>query len=360
MSERIKVGVVGPGALGSAAIREIQKMAGLELVSVLAFSESKNGADAGILSGIDPIGVRVTNDFDGFLQSSARTVIYTARDYGNFSSDEQILALLKAGKNVITPLPYMFVRARGDEVADLFEAAGKEGGATLFGSGITPGFFNERLLPLLSTVTNDVTHLHMQEMFNVEDLANNIEMLKLFGFGSSREAAEANVAMAMLAENYLVQPLRYLTARLGLKIDRIERTNQLAEAPEDISTAAMTIPRGSVGSVSYAWTAFVDGKPFYTIEVFWYLGKRMRPKIATADDFWTLTIEGRPSLRVLIESKASIAQNLKMIPGDPTPPGYYMSVVAMLQAVPLVTSAAPGLLLPAMPEVHWTPAAASA
>lgn len=355
MKKPYRVAVAGPGGLGASTIREIQRLPEMELAAVLAFTPSKNGKDAGELAGIGPVGVSATTDFATFLKSDAQCVIYTARDLGNWNSDEQILALLEAGKNVITPLPYHYLKARGEDVEARFLTAAKKGGATLHGSGITPGFYNERLVLLLTGLTNDVTQIRFQEFFNAEPLAGALETLQLFGFGGSLEQAEANPFAAMMAENYLKQPILFAADKLGIEIERIERKPQHRVTSRAITTPATTIAPGTVALVSYAWTAYVKGKPFYTTEVYWYLGAAMRPETAKGDDFWTLEIEGRPSLRVSVESKASFAEDLYIRPDEPTPPGYLSTVVAMLQAVPVVVAAAPGLLSPALPQFHWKP-----
>ena len=353
MRQPYRIAVAGPGGLGASAIREVLRMPEYKLVSVLAYSPNKDGVDVGTLVGIEPIGLKATTRLDDLLKSDAEAVIYTARDFGDWRSDNEILALLEAGKNVITPLPYHYLRARGEDVEARFTAAAKKGGATLHGSGITPGFFNERVALLMTGLTNDVTSIRFQEFFNAAPLAGALQTLQLFGFGLSKEDAEKNLAPAMMAENYLKQPIQYAADRLGVKIDRIERRPQLEVAPQDIETPATVIKKGTVGTVSYAWTAYVDNKPWYTTEVYWYLGDVMRPKTAKGDDFWTIAIEGRPSLEVTVAAQASFAKQLAIDPKEPTPAGYIMTIVALLQAVPTVVNAAPGLLLPALPEVHW-------
>jgi 4-hydroxy-tetrahydrodipicolinate reductase len=226
---------------------------------------------------------------------------------------------------------------------------------TLHGSGITPGFFNERLVVLATGLTNGVECIKFQEFFNAEPLGGAIETLQMFGFGSPKEKAEQNQMIAMLAENYLRQPIQFVADQLGVKLDRIERVAQMQTAPTAIKTPAMTIEAGTVGTVSYAWHAYSQGRLFYTTEVYWYLGDVMRPAAATGNDFWTIEIEGRPSLRITVASLASYRDNLYIKPDEPTPPGYIMTVVAMVQAIPAVVAAAPGLLLPALPQVHWRP-----
>lgn len=355
MSKPYRIAIVGPGGVGSLAIREILRLPEYELVGVYAFSDSKKGVDAGELAGVATVGIEATTDFDDFLAIDSDAVLYTARDFGDWRSDTQILSLLEAGKNVITPLPYHYLKSRGEEFEARFQEAAQKGSATLHGSGITPGFYNERLALLLTGVSNDVTRIRFREFFNAEPLAGAIETLKLFGFGSPKEVAESNVAVAMMAENYLRQPIQYVADKLGIEIDKIERTSQMKVAPQAIETPAMTIEEGTVGLVSYAWTGYSKGKPFYTTEVYWYLGDVMRPEDAPCNDFWTIDIEGRPSMHVTIASQGSYEKDLEFLPDEPSPAGYIMTVVAMLQSVPAVIAAEPGLLQPEMPQFHWKP-----
>ena len=104
MSKPYRVAVAGLGGLGACAIREILRLPEMELAAVLAYSPQKHGKDAGELVGVGTTGVRATTDFAEFLNSDAQCVIYTARYHGDWRSDEQILALLEAGKSVITRL----------------------------------------------------------------------------------------------------------------------------------------------------------------------------------------------------------------------------------------------------------------
>lgn len=355
MRKPYRVAVAGPGGLGMPAIREVLRLPEMQLAGVLAYAPEKNGVDAGELAGVGPVGIKATTDFDAFLKLDAEAVIFTGRDFGDWRSDGQILALLEAGKNVVTPLPYHYLKARGAEVEARFRTAAEKGGATLFGSGITPGFFNERLAMLLTGLTNDVTHIKFQEFFNAEPLAGALQTLQMFGFGAPKEVAEQNQMVAMLAENYLKEPILFAADKLGIKLDRIERKPQLKTTDKLIKTPAMDIQPGTVGCVSYAWTAYSNGKPFYTTEVYWFLGDGMRPEGCVGNDFWTVEIEGRPSLKVTVASQASFAENLYMRPDEPSPPGYTLTVVTMVQAIPALIAAPPGLMQPDMPQFHWKP-----
>jgi 4-hydroxy-tetrahydrodipicolinate reductase len=324
-------------------------------VAVLAYSPAKDGMDAGVLAGVGEIGVKATTDLDRFLDNDIECVLHTGRDFGDWRTDDEILRMLERGINVITMLPYHFLRSRGAEVEERFRAAAIKGRATLHGTGITPGFFNERMAILATGLSNDVKHVRFAEYFNIEPLAGALEMLQLFGFGAPREQVEKNDAAAMLAENYLRQPILFAADRLGVKLERIERRSRLVESPVSIQAPVMTIEAGTIGMVSYSWTGYADGKPFYTTEVYWYLGEVMRPPECPVNDFWTIEIEGRPSLRITVAGQASYEDDIYIRSDEPAPPGYIMTVVAMVQAVPAVIAAEPGLMLPALPQFHWKP-----
>jgi hypothetical protein len=70
-----------------------------------------------------------------------------------------------------------------------------------------------------------------------------------------------------------------------------------------------------------------------------------------AGDFYEVEIEGRPSsLRMRMALRASLAQDLDFWPGDPTPQAWYATATPMVQAIPAVMRAEPGLMLPEVPR----------
>jgi 4-hydroxy-tetrahydrodipicolinate reductase len=109
MAKKTKVGVWGPGGIGGCAIRELARIPEIDLVGVLAYSEHKDGVDAGALVGIGDIGIKATTDVSRFLATKPDCVFYAARDFTNFNTDPDIVMLLEAGVNVITALPYHFM-----------------------------------------------------------------------------------------------------------------------------------------------------------------------------------------------------------------------------------------------------------
>lgn len=97
-----RVAVWGPGSVGTAAIRELILLPETCLVAVFAYSKAKIGVDAGVLVGMQPIGVLTTGDTAVFLSAKPECVVYAARDFGDTRGEDDIAMLLEAGVNVIS------------------------------------------------------------------------------------------------------------------------------------------------------------------------------------------------------------------------------------------------------------------
>lgn len=356
MREPFRVGVWGPGTMGQCAIRETMRLPETDLVGVLAYNPSKHGVDVGTMLGQEQFGVRVTTDVEEFLQTKPEVVLHTAQYYPDAPPDDDLAMLLEAGINVITALPYQYPNARGDASMKRLLGAGKRGGATLFGTGINPGFVYERLAAATTGLSNDIQSIRLDEFFNCQHLNTGTGILDIFGFGSTAEEIAANPVAATISSDFLPMGMHYLADRLGMPIERMECTAHHGSVDHDVVLPGVTTAKaGTISTVSYRWTGYASGKPMYVIQVHWYLHESLRPETARGDDYWLLQIEGRPSTRLGLEIMGSVEKELPMLAGNPTPSGYFATVITMLQAIPMVIEAEPGWLVPDMPQVHWKP-----
>ena len=69
------------------------------------------------------------------------------------------------------------------------EAACRAGGATLYASGIEPGFAGDQLVLRLATLTPRIRAVRTQEIFTYADYPVAFTMFEVFGFGKPPEAA---------------------------------------------------------------------------------------------------------------------------------------------------------------------------
>jgi hypothetical protein len=343
MRDPYRISVWGPGGLGAPTIREVLALPELELAAVYAYSETKIGEDAGHVVGVEPCSVKITGDRETFMNTRADCVIYIARDYGDYRSDPDIIELLERGFNVITPLPYHYPKLRGQAVVEALDSACQKGKSVLYATGINPGFMFERLAMTATGMVNDVKHIKFEEYFDCVT-QESVEMLELFGMGATLEAAEQNETVALLAENYLKQEFYAAGDMVGMPIDRVVRTSHHQVAREDMNDLLLPIRKGRVALISYKWVAYSGEHALYSTQIYWYITERMRPDDVPTQDFYRVTVEGRPSMRLSIELQASIENNQRLFPRFPTEPAYYGTVIPLIQAIPAVCEARPGIM----------------
>ena len=131
------------GGVGSIAIDAIAGRPDLDLVGVWVHSADKVGQDAGVLAGIDPVGVTATNDADALIALRPDCVVYAAsgpdRDAG---AVPDYLKLLDSGINVVSTSSTSLVYPPAyfsPEWREQMETAAKAGNASFYASGIFPG-----------------------------------------------------------------------------------------------------------------------------------------------------------------------------------------------------------------------------
>src|SRR5215212_8481793 len=123
------------GGVGQLAIRAIARRPDLELVGVWVHSVEKVGADAGVLAGIEPLGVPATNDADALLALRPDCVCYSASGESLDAGVVPDMArMLEAGINVVTVSAPGLVHPAGynAEWRELLERAAAAGNATLY------------------------------------------------------------------------------------------------------------------------------------------------------------------------------------------------------------------------------------
>jgi hypothetical protein len=364
MSERFKVVVWGPGGLGRIIIREVALRPEFELVGAFCFSAEKDGVDAGTLAGIEPLGVRASTDADKVLAIDCDVVLHASRDFGVYNSLDEICRILEAGRDVITVHAYHLPRvleqtAAPDDAVERIEAACRRGGSTFHCTGIHPEFVANRLAGTLSGLSSEITAIEISENWD----ACHISAMQLepLGFGAKPEDARDMTAAVAFADNYALLNLNCVADALGVRYSRTETEHEHVAAPQDLPTFpnGMTIRKGHVARLTHRYTGFVDdvASPFRVqVEVNWMVGRQwMLPDHITTDDYYIVTIEGRPSLRLGLDIKGSFAGDEHfVVAGDQTSePGYHATVVTLLQNVPRVVAAEPGWLEMVHPVPHW-------
>jgi 2,4-diaminopentanoate dehydrogenase len=339
MSSPSKLRVIqwATGGVGKAAIECVLNHPQLELVGCWVHSERKNGLDVGEIVGSAPLGVSATSSIEEVLAMDADCVMYSPL----VPNDDEVIAILRSGKNVVTPVGWVYPdpgNARHTAVAD----AAVEGSVTLHGSGIHPGGITERFPLMLSSLASAITHVRAEEFSDIRTYNAPDVVRHIMGFGGTPEEAMQG-PMASLLEAGFKQSVRMVAGHMGFRIEPNIRTIQdVAVATSDIDYAPFPITTGTVAARRFRWQALVDGEPVITAAVNWLMGEEnLEPawNFGGRGERFEVEITGDPNLSLTFKGlqPESIAEGLVRNPGVVATANHCVN------AIPDVCAAQPGI-----------------
>ena len=175
------------GNVGRHAIAGIDARPDLELVGVWVSNPAKVGKDAGELAGLGrSLGVAATNDVEEVLALQPDCVVNTAMaDDRLFEALADLETLLRAGINVVAsgPVFLQFPSGPAAGLADGVRQAALDGGASLFVNGIDPGFANDWLPLSLTAISERIDEVRCLEVLNYNTYDQAMILFDVMGFG---------------------------------------------------------------------------------------------------------------------------------------------------------------------------------
>ena len=293
----LKVVQWATGGVGLAAIKGVLEHPDLELVGCWVHSEAKHGKDVGELIGSAPLGIEATNNVDDILALDADAVIYAPL----LPNPDEVAALLRSGKNVVTPVGWVYPSTRqGAALAQ----AGEEGNATLHGTGIAPGGISEKFPLLLSIMSTGVTFVRAEEFSDLRTYLAPDVVRHVMGFGDTPEKALSG-PMQKLLDGGFIQSVRMIVDEMGFRADpKIRATQEIAVATAPIDSPIGVIEPGQVAGRKFHWEALVDSQPVVRVTVNWLMGEE---NLDPAWDFGTegqryeMEIQGNPDFTMVIK-----------------------------------------------------------
>jgi hypothetical protein len=343
------------GNVGKLALRGIINHPALELVGVLVHSESKAGLDAGELCGLPPTGVIATTDLDAILRTEADCVSYTATaDLRPQEAVDDMVKLLESGFNVVSSsvVPLVFPPAADQSLVEPLAAACQAGSSSFFTSGIDPGFGNEFFPLSLTAVSERVDSLRVTEILNYDTYDQPTVLFDTMGFGRPIDHTPMLLLPGVLT--FAWGPVvAMIAAGLGVELDEIAENYEKFPAERDYDTAAGLVEKGTQAGLRFEIRGVKDGRDVVVVEHV----TRMHDE--AAPDWPQPT--GKGCYRVLIEGQPSIRCNLELLgeSGDHNEGGLVATAMRLLNAVPAVCEAPPGMLsmldLPVVAGKHLVP-----
>lgn len=348
--DRLKVIQWNTGKVGKLAMRAVLDDPRLELVGVYAWSPDKVGQDAGTLCGRPECGVVATDDVDALIALGADSVFYTP-----FEADlGHVVQLLEAGMDVISTNLFLNLGGIEGEVRQTLEAACRKGGASLYITGINPGWVNS-IVTALTAVCRDVTSVSTTESADCS-VYESVETWSYLGMG---EPGGTTPELIERARSWLIlfrDAVRRIGDALEFAFEDIEFFCEYATAAEKVDLGWFCMEQGTNAALRGGWRGMVGGRPAVTMTVVWYLTKKLAEGWDIDEDQYHLVVEGEPRVDTRIRF---------------TPPAHWanhdwdtMTALPAVNAIFDIKAARPGILglrdvgLPCAPAGVWTGASA--
>jgi hypothetical protein len=339
------------GNVGKRSVRAVLAHPDLELVGCYAWSPDKVGRDVGELCGIDPVGVTASDDVDGLLALRPDCVVYNPmwQDVG------ELVRILESGVNVVTTAAFINGRALDAADRDRLVKACERGGASLFGTGINPGFA-ELLTIVTANLCDRVDKVTIAESADTTLYDSPATELPA---GFARPIDDPDLP-AMTARGTAVfgEAVALVADALGVELDEIVCEAEYAQATEDVVLESWMIPAGCVAGIAASWQGRVGDRTVVELTVRWRKGQALDPDWQIEEGY-VIEVAGRPTVRTTLQFlpppdfEATTFADFMVL-------GMIMTAMPAINAIPHVVAAPPGIVtytdIP-LPLPHgWVPA----
>jgi 4-hydroxy-tetrahydrodipicolinate reductase len=320
------------GNVGRRTLRAILRHPDLELAGVYAHGAEKVGRDAADLCGHDtPTGIRATDDIDVLLATGA-----DACSYNPVRPDvDHICRLLDAGINVCSTSAFITGRGMGPEAVGRISAAAERGGATMFGTGVNPGFVN--LFALLSTqICDRVEQVRVLESVDASGYESK-DTQESVGFAQPVDAAGLEETTRN-GSAVFADAVALMADALGVELDAITFDADYVPATADNDLGFMTIAEGTVAAIDGRWRGTAAGRDVIVLRFQWVMGTNVEPPFKVRHGYF-VEIDGEPTVR---------SQLQVLPPPDWSEPGFMglgmiMTAMPAVNAIPAVVAAPAGI-----------------
>ncbi|GAA3195193.1 hypothetical protein [Actinocorallia longicatena] len=348
-----RVGQWATGNVGKQALRAIIVHPELELAGLVVSDPAKVGRDAGELAGLDLVtGILATDDPAALIALRPDVVSYTA--VGTAGRNEvatgkrptgaldDLCGLLSAGIDVVSTalIPMVHPGSADPEGVRRLEEACAAGGSSCLTTGLDPGLMNDVLPVILSGICLRIDAVKVSEVMCYGLWDKPEAIVGKFGFGKPLDHVPPILQPGVLTIMW-GSIVHLIAEQLGVALDEVTEGYELSPAPETFEIPAGVIAEGTSAAMRFRVCGVRDGREVIVVEHVTRLREDLAPHWP-APPFgetggYRVEIAGEPSWRMDIAN-----------PGvtDPTIPGTLATALRLVNAIPAVAEAGPGLHTP--------------
>ena len=329
MRDTVKVVIWGFGAMGSGMAAMLSKIEGAELVGVCDMHPDRVGKSVRELLGIEAAGGReviVRGSVEEMLSDGAdATLALLATDSFTRGAFEKIMLLIEHGLNVISTAEEMaYPRAKEPDLAAKIDAAARERGVSVLGTGINPGLIMDLLVVMMTGACMDIESIRAERVNSLSPFGPAV--MEEQGVGLSPEEFRRGAADGSLAGHVgFNESVTMIADAVGWKLSGpVEQSMEPIVSSVARSTPYASVAPGQVAGCSMRGTGRVGGEP--RIEM--VHPQQIEPELEGTGTGDYVTITGTPDINLQIR---------------PEVPGGIGTVAMCVNMIPQVVNASPGL-----------------
>ncbi len=302
--KRYRVIIWGLGSVGRYAVKMIQQKKTLELVGAIDIDPAKVGKDSGELFGFPETGVIVSNDIDAVLNMDADAVLIylpnmhdrdDLRPTGYKPNAENICRALRAGKNVLTPLPVYHVKKTAPEIYNMINQCALENGVTYVQQGIFPGLYTPYLPVVISSMAGRVDRVIVSG--GEDDSFNTSPWVRVFGYGKNPETFNSGLIKNIIT-SYYGPTVMEVADKVGIQYDEYVEDHKIFTAGVEMNPPCGLVKPGTISAHAFSMSCLKDGKEVTGFHFVHKVCHEIQPEPAISDK---IIIEGEPNITISID-----------------------------------------------------------
>jgi 2,4-diaminopentanoate dehydrogenase len=253
-------------------------------------------------------------------------------------STDEVVRILEAGVNVVSTAAFINGTSKPADRERIADAC-ERGGASIFGTGISPGFV-ELLGIAVANVCDRIDKLTIDEASDTTLYDSPATELPC-GFGRPIDDPELP-GMAATGTAVFGEAVAMVADALGVELDDIVCVDEYAVATEDVVMESWTIPKGHVAGVYASWQGRVGDRTVVELNVRWRKGQTLEPDWKIQEGH-VIRVEGRPTVTATVEYlpppdfEATTFADFMVL-------GMIMTAMPAINAITHVVAAPPGIV----------------
>ena len=314
-----RVVIYGVGPIGQ-LITRVALERGFDVVGAIDIDPQKVGKDLGEVIGLGKaLGVKVEGDADKVLSDAKPDVVLHST--GSFFDRvyPQILKAIRVGADVISTCETLaWPWYRYPDLAELVDNYARSREVTVLGAGVNPGFVFDALPAVLSITLTRLDRITVVRSLDASKRRYSFQ--RKIGLGMTpNQFTEALSRGEITAHVGFAESVLLLANIIGLRLDRVEESQEALIAERHYETQYFKVEPGQVKGVVGHGSGFIGGREVIRVELRACVG---------CEDFEEVRLEGEPS----------ITWRSTGTPGDPA------TAAVIVNLIPRVLNARPGLI----------------